>query len=91
MAEVTVPIRYVFDGPDFVDVFVDAWDPDCSVMWSVSDVPPDVMMAYDGVSDTVITEAVVNLDAVHPCDVIVSFGEVLSPVSDDEFYGLFNS
>lgn len=86
----TVPMRYVFDGPDCVSIFVDAWEPHIPVSTDISDVPPDVAAAFNGV-DTVIAEAVVNLAAVDASRVIVSYGPVLEPVTDDDFAEMFDN
>lgn len=86
----TVPVRYVFDGPDRVSIFVDAWDPYIPVSTDIGDVPPDVAMAFNGV-DAVITEAVVDLATEDISQVIVSYGPVLEPVSDDDFAEMFDN
>lgn len=80
----TVPVRYVFDGSDRASIFVDAWDPHIPVSTDISDVPPDVVAAFNGV-DYVIAEAVVDLAAEDISQVIVSYGPVLEPVSDADF------
>ena len=88
----TVPVRYVFHGinRDRVSLFVDAWDPCVPMSMSIGDVSPDVVAAYNGV-DCVIAEAVVDLAAEDISQVIVSYGAVLEPVSDDDFAEMFDN